>query len=236
MAKKDKTLQKSWKKYAVEFLSIFVAVISAFALNNWNDNRRDVNAESKILLEILNGLAKDSVDINYNVGGHQQGIKSCIYWRNIFTNQSMDTTGLRSQYRLLTRDFLSIQNTSGFETLKSKGFELISNDSLRSKIISLYEFDYQLLFKLEEQYDELQFHSSYFHKINPFIAPHLIYDPSGEITGIQLPIQLNERDRQMLLSYLWKIEMNRKFILGTYQDVHSRVISLSTEIKEELAR
>ena len=57
----------NWKKRGGEFLSIFVAVISAFALNNWNDNRRDANSENKILVEISNGLEKDLVDIQLNV-------------------------------------------------------------------------------------------------------------------------------------------------------------------------
>ena len=51
--------KRNWRKYSVEFLSIFTAVISAFALNNWNDNRKDQNAEQKILIEIKNGLEKD---------------------------------------------------------------------------------------------------------------------------------------------------------------------------------
>ncbi len=37
------------KKYTFEFLSIFIAVISAFGLNNWNDHRRDRVAELKIM-------------------------------------------------------------------------------------------------------------------------------------------------------------------------------------------
>ena len=35
----------NWKKHGFEFLSIFIAVISAFALNNWNDNRGDNTSE-----------------------------------------------------------------------------------------------------------------------------------------------------------------------------------------------
>ena len=64
-----KIKKAKWKKYSFEFLSIFVALISAFALNNWNDNRKDSLAESKILLEILNGLEKDKKDIELNVKG-----------------------------------------------------------------------------------------------------------------------------------------------------------------------
>jgi len=33
--------KKNWSVYAFEFLSIFIAIISAFALSNWNDNRND---------------------------------------------------------------------------------------------------------------------------------------------------------------------------------------------------
>lgn len=64
-------------RYTFEFLSIFVAVVSAFALNNWNDNRRDEYAAEKILLEIQHGLDKDLEDININIFGHQTGINSC---------------------------------------------------------------------------------------------------------------------------------------------------------------
>lgn len=46
----------NWEKIGFEFLSIFIAVTSAFALNNWNENRRDDNAANKILAEISNGL------------------------------------------------------------------------------------------------------------------------------------------------------------------------------------
>ncbi|MCC7526191.1 MAG: hypothetical protein IT250_15280 [Chitinophagaceae bacterium] len=32
---------ENWGKYAFEFLSIFIAVVSAFALENWGQERRD---------------------------------------------------------------------------------------------------------------------------------------------------------------------------------------------------
>ncbi|WP_340200664.1 hypothetical protein [Ascidiimonas sp. W6] len=226
--------KKNWKKYAFEFLSIFIAVISAFALNNWNDNRRDSRAESKILTEILNGLEKDREDISLNIIGHEQGIKSCIFWREIFSNQKPNLDTLQQHYFMLTRDFISIQNTSGYEALKSRGFELIKNDSLREHIISLYEFDYQTIEKLEEEYNEMQFHSNYFSKINSIIAPHFEYDLKGNISEIELPLTLIESDRKIVLSYLWSIQVNRKFVLKTYQEVYEKVGILINEIEKEL--
>jgi hypothetical protein len=78
------------------------------------------------------------------------------FWRKVFTNEATNLDSVRQYYFLLTRDFVSIQSTSGYETLKSKGLELIKNDSLRTKIISLYEYDYKTLTQVEEEYNELQ--------------------------------------------------------------------------------
>ena len=227
---------QNWKKYTLEFLSIFIAVISAFALNNWNDNRRDNKAESKILSEILNGLEKDLNDVKENIGGHEQGIKACEFWRRVFTNKESDLDTLQYYYYMLTRDFISIQNTSGYETLKSKGLELIKNDALRTEIISLYEYDYKTLLKLEEGYSELQFQENYFQEINRLIAPQFEYDLKGNIIGIDLPIDITKSERNILLSYLWKIQVNRKFILQHYGEVEEKIDKLSVEIKKELKR
>ena len=228
--------KRNWKKYAFEFLSIFIAVISAFALNNWNDNRRDNKAESKILIEILNGIENDEKDIEINISGHEQGINSCKFWRRIITNEIPNLDTLGQYYLELTRDFTSIQNTSGYEALKSRGFELVDNDSLRSKIISLYEYDYQTLRKLEEEYFELQFQENYYTEINNAIAPNFIYDLQGNISDIILPIKLTQSERNIILSYLWKIQVNRRFVMHFYDEVKVKINELEEEIKTELKR
>jgi len=228
--------KQNWKKYILEFLSIFVAVISAFALNNWSDNRRDNKAESKILTEILNGLRKDKNDVELNLVGHERGVNSCKFWRGIINGENRNLDTLEQYYLALTRDFTSIQNTSGYETLKSKGFELIDNDSLRAKIISLYEFDYQTLRKLEEEYYELQFQENYYTKINNVIAPNFIFDSKGNISSITLPIQLTESERNIILSYLWKIQVNRRFVMKFYDEVKIKLNELQEEIELELKR
>ncbi|MEM7298126.1 MAG: hypothetical protein AAF391_07655 [Bacteroidota bacterium] len=226
--------KQNWKKYAYEFVSIFVAVVSAFALNNWNDNRRDRIAESKILTEIQHGLEKDRQDVQLNVMGHEFGIRACAFFRNLINEEEQSLDTLVAYYFEFTRDFVAIQNASGYETLKSKGFELLKNDSLRTKIISLYEYDYQLLRKLEEDHGELQFFDNYFHEINRLISPHLEFDVNGQISGIDLPLDLNESDKKLLLSYLWKIQQNRRFMLWYYEQVEEKIDELEKEISSEL--
>lgn len=224
----------NWRKYAFEFLSIFIAVISAFALNNWNDNRRENKAEEKILLEIQNGLEKDLVDLEVNVAGHKQGIRSCQFWRKIIQNEPVSQDTLQMKYIQLTRDFTSLQNVSGYQTLKSKGLEILDNDSLRSALIALYEYDYYTLKKLEEGYEEMQFQRNYFKEINTMIAPYFEYDEKGNLIKVETPVELTEKEKKIFMSYLMKIELNRKFILRFYRMVEKKVNELRQSIEKEL--
>lgn len=221
-------------KFGFEFLSIFIAVISAFALNNWNENRKAHKSEYKILMEIQNGLGKDIVDINLNVGGHEDGINACKYFRKIFANQIVNGDSILIHFFNLTRDFVSVQNTAGYETLKSKGLELVSNDSLRLQIISLYEYDFNTLRKLEEEYNEMQFHENYFTDFNEQIAPHLRFDSLQNIKGINLPLNLPVDKRNILSYNLWKIQFNRNWIIQAYAEIETKIKKIQENIKVEI--
>jgi len=129
---------------------------------------------------------------------------------------------------------VSIQNRAGYETLKSKGLELIKNDSLRLEIISLYEYDYETLMKLEETYGEMQFQNNYYEELNSIISPYFIFDKSGNINNIKLPIDLNKINKNTFMTYLWKIEINRNFILLYYSEVEEKTKKLISNIKTEL--
>ncbi|MFT5166045.1 MAG: hypothetical protein ACI8P3_001276 [Saprospiraceae bacterium] len=226
----------NWRKYGLEFMAIFIAVVSAFALDNWNKNSRDDEAANKILAEISNGLEKDIEDVRVNKKGHEDGILACKFWRNIFEGKEVNLDTLPTHYFNLTRDYISIQNISGYESLKSKGLELIDDDSLRFEIITLYEYDYSILKKFEEEYNEMQFQENYFEKINNKIAPNFKFDDKGDIVGIKLPLKIREAEKNILLSYLWKIQVNRNFILRFYSQSEEKLIQLRKKIEKNLKR
>lgn len=217
-----------------EFLSIFIAVVSAFALNNWNENRKDRIAETKILEEILHGLDKDLSDINENLNGHKTGLTACSYFNNAIQGQTVSSDSLSYHFINLTRDFISIQNTSGYTSLKSKGLELVRNDSLRTKIISLYEFDYTIIDKLEEEYYEMQFQENYFRDFNTILSPNFEFDLDGNPVRLIQPLKITEKEKKLLLSDLWKIKGNRYYIMHNYVSVQAKTIALKNDIMTEL--
>lgn len=223
-----------WKKYTFEFLSIFIAVITAFALNNWNDNRKADQSENKILIEISNGLEKDIEDIRTNKGGHIRGLNACNYFRHVLVGKEVNSDSLMIQYSALTRDFISVQNTAGYETLKSRGLELIKNDSLRLEIIALYEYNYSLLRKLEEEYSEMQFQENYFIEINKILAPHFQFDINKNLIGINKPLNIQADEEKIILLYILKIRKNREYILKYYSEIENKIQEVQKQILLEI--
>lgn len=224
------------RKFGFEFFSIFIGVFAAFALDNWNENRKDEVTEMKILTEISNGLKQDIKDLELNEKGHEMGLGAVRYFTRIINGQAANQDSVVYNYFNIFRDFISIQNISGYETLKSKGLEIVQNDSLRLEIIALYENNYNSLRKLEEDYSELQFHDSYFKEFNEVLAPNFIIDDAGKIKGIKQPIRISEKEKKILLVYLWKMRTNRVIMLGGYQEIKNKVKNLQKHIEEELAR
>lgn len=227
-------MKSSWKRYFFEFLSVFIGVTMAFALNKWNDDRKDNRSTEKILMEIRNGLELDLQDLKINQYGHNIGIHACDYFHQLINNQAVATDSIANQYRSLLRDYVSIQDRSGYESLKSKGLEFIHNDSLRLKIITLYDFDYEVIEKLEENYSEMQFNENYFMPINDLIADNFVFDEHGEFVNIKRPFQLSKIEKNKLSMYLWRIKSNRNFMKKTYVDTEKKVTELIELIDKEI--
>jgi hypothetical protein len=68
------------------------------------------------------------------------------------------------------------------------------------------------------------------------ISPYFTFDSKGNISEMEFPINLSETERKTLLSYLWKIQTNRKFILQSYNQTKDNITELATKIEIELKR
>lgn len=224
----------NWQKYLFEFVSIFVAVIAAFSLDKCNSDRRDANAEEKILQEIAHGLRKDQEDLRVNMQGHRNGIAACAFWRRALAGDTVQGDSLPYWLSAVLRDFISIQNSSGYQSLRSRGLELVADDSLRSDIIALYEFDMAVIAKLEENYGEMQFFTRHGPMFSRTIGARMVFNESGIPVGVDLA-DLPAAERNELLLALWRIEYNRGFILLQYQQVEQRITALTGHIERVLA-
>ncbi|MEL6557367.1 MAG: DUF6090 family protein [Bacteroidota bacterium] len=225
---------RKWQKYALEFLSIFIAVISAFALSNWNDNRKSNKSEEKILLEISNGLNRDLADFSVNMRGHRMSIRAVSVFRDLLNNKPVLQDSMAIHYITLFRDYPPIVNSSGYESLKSSGIKTVTNDSLRFQIVELYDHYYSIIKLLENDVQEMQSYLNYFKPINQAMSPYIQYDADGSLVSIEFPSGLSKNSRKEILSYLWRLELNRRYKLKKYELVKGEINKVKVSIQQEL--
>jgi len=224
---------KNRYKFLFELLAIFIGVTAAFYLNNWQEERNKKQATDKILLEIKNGLLQDLEDLKGNAKGHEASIRAAEMYHKLLLGKPVDIDSFGYMAFMFTRDFISIQNRTGYETLKSRGLELIESDSLRRQIIHLYDFDYEVLEKLEEQYDEMQYSRKYSRYFVEVFSPYYVYQ-NGYLVSIKQPINVTTQQRAELQYYITQIIVNRQYILRTYNDIIARTETLVENIQEEI--
>ncbi len=75
---------------------------------------------------------------------------------------------------------------------------------------------------------------NYFHKINDVLATNFEYDSKNNIKGIKLPLELNQKERSLLKSYLWKIAVGKQDRYQTSKYGEEKIGKLRTAIKKYL--
>ncbi len=126
-------------KYAIgEILLVVIGILIALQINNWNENKKLVAKEVKILNEIKYELEGSLRDLTDDIESHQRNSKSSKIIRNTILFKKKHHDSLNLHFLLLIDDEILTAKMSAFESLKSLGLEIISNDSIRQKITTAY--------------------------------------------------------------------------------------------------
>ncbi|MDO4763931.1 MAG: hypothetical protein Q4A00_06065 [Flavobacteriaceae bacterium] len=224
---------KKWKGYIFELVLIFISVWFGFFLSEWSSSEGEKLTENKILTEIRNGIRSDLEDFESNVYGHNLSLQGISAFRGWMVDKPIRKDSLAIYYYVLLRDYIPVINRSGYESLKTSGLKTIINDSLRHQIINLYEFHYKIIDELEDGVQEMKDYDNFFHPVNAILNPYFDYDEKGRIVGIT-PNRFSEKERKEMMSYLWRVENNKKFKVSQYNIVIEEMKKLEKNITEEL--
>ncbi|WP_425392538.1 DUF6090 family protein [Ekhidna sp.] len=205
----------------IEVAVVTVGILIAFSLNNWKEARATKNLEEKMLKEIKSNLELDLIDLQDNFNGHKGALE---HIRNLQAGPPNYPGNIGNAFGSALRDFIFSPQTSAFETLKARGVDLISNDSLRIQILRLYDFDYVVIEKIEEHYQPSQFTHHYQH----IVLTYFDQLEQGETDWI------TSTDVQMRLEL---VQFERNFVSSIYeaciQNVNRLIASIDKEIQNE---
>lgn len=216
--------------FLLNLVATSIGVLLAFSLSNRADLKKSKEIEISTLTEIKKELQSDVADLIANSRGHEIGIKAVSFFEKIINNEIYDADSFHIYYVSLLRDFISLQQTAAYQTLKSRGLEIISTDSLRIEIVKVYDLYFAGLEKLEEEYTPHEFHENYFEYITSRISPIIDFK-----TGKMIPAKnLSFSSQNELTLVLKKIKYDRSFSISFYQESIANVNNLIKLIDAEL--
>jgi hypothetical protein len=135
----------NWKYAVGELVLIVLGILVALAANAWYARYDDRREEREYLREIRAALQADLSDVRANVAALKQTQLASNRLGNHLQARLPLNDSIREDLGRLTSSIMHVQNRGAYESLKTRGLNLIRDDSLRFAISQLYEGQYRFL-------------------------------------------------------------------------------------------
>lgn len=178
--------------YAIgEIVLVVIGILIALSINNWNEGQKKQRIEEIILSDINRDLIQTKEDLIRNLSIHDEQI-------NVY-NQLIHNVEIEKVYHdSLAAIFGSIifwespyLTLATYENLKvDKGIDIISNDSLKKKIIDLHERDYKTLIGDVEREEWINTETL----TRPILLKHFNYIERGNVVPKDYDGLINDAD------------------------------------------
>jgi hypothetical protein len=137
--------------YAIgEIVLVMVGILLALGVNKWNQSQERSELEYKMLRELRTNLRADSLDHAENIRWYERAVQSALIINNALENRVPWHDSMSTHFGNIYTHGISTLNVSAYESLKTIGLDLISNDSIRIALTNLHSISYELMRKSEE--------------------------------------------------------------------------------------
>jgi len=218
-------------KYAIgEIVLVMVGILLALQVNNWNELRKQRQKEIVNLSELKKGLESDLItELIPGIDFYVRKEKAVNKLKGFYNDtQIIPNDSLLRYFRIsLTGEWNFIFNVATYENLKSTGIDIISNDSLRAKISSLYSNEYPELITRGDRV--LRYYENH---VDPVLDDNInLYDSilsKNDLENLKFNIQITNRTRSL--------NSQRRGLLKIAMEIKPKVESLINDINKELER
>ena len=217
--------------YAIgEITLVMVGILLALQVNNWNELRIQRQKEIVNLLELKKGLESDLITefipgIDYYNRKENAANKIKIIYNY---TETIPNDSLLKYFRIsFSGEWNFIFNVATFENLKSTGIDIISNDSLRTKISSLFSNEYPELIARGDRV--MRYYENH---VRPVLQDNInLYNSElskNDLENLKNNIQITNRTKSLY--------RQRSGLLKIAKGIKPKVESLINDIEEELER
>ena len=202
-----------------------LGILLALWVNNCDEGRKKQEIEQKTLFEIQAGLEQDRRDLQETIGGYDYRVWNIETIFDLLGRDSLPQDSLTMRVNDLIGYSFLLANTAAYETLKSRGLETVTNDSLRLAITTLYDVDYEAIQTAEKHLNE-----THNHLLLPYLISHIKLGVNRFSTEEVRKIKADQPFQQIL----WQIKFLNQATLDRYQNTLKSLEKLLRDIDSEL--
>ncbi|WP_297798589.1 DUF6090 family protein [uncultured Eudoraea sp.] len=224
--------------YAIgEVLILIFGIAIAVQVNNWDQRRRNRTLEINILKSIKEDLHSDLNDLQFGIDLHTEGNASAEIILNHLENNLPYDDSLG--YHFLAANYFTYLGYSrgGIESLRSLGVNTITNEKLRSQIITLYDMNYVHMLYLSDQSKNKNGYAIQNLFISRFDQGEYFDDPNTEnpYDGSMIPLDYEALKKDTEYIYYVKTYRNGiDYYLNECYTTKTAITQLIKDIEEEL--
>ncbi len=238
MKRIQSTLKEKWPEYFFEILVLIIGIYGAFELSNYGDDKARRQSEIEILKGCKTELMTDLAEINFNMNELRKSQNALSLILEVFQNDGSYHDSLASHFNYTLLPLHFVHSTSSFETAKSRGLDIISNADIRSKLIAVYDSQYDFFLKAEqEELAEVQYNMRHMLP-SRFESGHNFVGKDNTFEGSMVPLDFEslKKDREYL--YFIKTQQNRtrSYITYFYENLRKSVESMIQDLDVEIKR
>jgi hypothetical protein len=209
--------------YAIgEILLVMIGILLALQVNNWNENRKARIKETNLLEQLKENMQFNVIQIDEAVAEFEFKCRSILLIADHIKSRKPFHDSLKFHFYGTFSPGITELTSSAYEAFKSVGLDLISSDSLREKIINLYEISYP---KLEISFREV-LNNWEQGMIVPYYSEHFSFEPGG-MTPNDYEFLLSDQKFQNILSGRSTLF---QFIMMLLEEMKQKTIALQKDI------
>ncbi|WP_228850455.1 DUF6090 family protein [Aegicerativicinus sediminis] len=156
--------------YAIgEIILIIIGILVALYLNNLNEAKQTKALEIKLLNELKSNLQHSILNFQRSINSEKDYLSYNEMILDYLDNNKPYNPELDNAFGVYFWTITSNPVTGGYDFLKSKGIDLITNDSLRNKISFIFETEFSIIKNENEVWsNNLQQNISYPYHVEHF--------------------------------------------------------------------
>lgn len=235
-------LKSNWYKYIIEIIVVIIGILIAYNLEQWSDARSNKKREIEVLKEFKAALGADLAEMKDNIHEHENSILSSKIVLKAIKDDLPYHDSLDACFAY-THAFTTFSGRVGpIEQLKNTNLEIVSNDSLRLNIVSMYDEAFTRLRNVElvilRDYEQLRdFDRLYFEAYDVERVSTNKSVPSP-FWGVMRPIRFTELKTNPEYAALLRARISNQtgLLRGTYNPIANSLSDLLNQIDQEIEK